>query len=146
MGIGFLIRLPMGRRLATLSVGTISIWPPVMYFSTGHSHGRMRLPSAIAAKAYGQRRLTLLLARRIAHLETGGREYLRTFAAVEAKYESIDEWRCVSLPEVLHPNSENLVESVSVAGETVEQANKNSKLGWRGQGESSDPGSERYRA
>jgi D-apiose dehydrogenase len=31
--------------------------------------------------------------------ETGGREYLRTFAAVEAAYQSIAERRCVSLSE-----------------------------------------------
>jgi hypothetical protein len=84
----------------------------------------------------------------MARLETGGREYLRTFAAVEAAYESIDERRCVSLAEVLHPNGKISDESVSIAAadEMVDQGNKNSKLSWRGQGESSDPGSERYRA
>lgn len=35
-------------------------------------------------------------------LETGGREYLRTFAAVEAAYESIAERRCITLSEILH--------------------------------------------
>ena len=37
--------------------------------------------------------------------ETGGREYLRTFAAVEAAYRSAAEKRCVSLDEILRPGA-----------------------------------------
>jgi predicted dehydrogenase len=35
--------------------------------------------------------------------ETGGRSYLRTFAAVEAAYRSVAERRCVSLSEIIEP-------------------------------------------
>jgi len=35
--------------------------------------------------------------------ESGGRQYLRTFAAVEAAYRSVSERRCVSLSEILPP-------------------------------------------
>ena len=35
--------------------------------------------------------------------ETGGRQYLRTFAAVEAAYRSAAEKRCISLDEILPP-------------------------------------------
>jgi predicted dehydrogenase len=35
--------------------------------------------------------------------ESGGRQYLRTFAAVEAAYRSVGERRCVSLREILEP-------------------------------------------
>lgn len=52
--------------------------------------------------------------------ETRGREYLRTFAAVEAGYDSIDERRCVSVAEVLHPKSGILDESASISGRTDE--------------------------
>lgn len=36
--------------------------------------------------------------------ESGGRQYLRTFAAVEAAYRSAAERRCVSLAEILRPD------------------------------------------
>jgi len=35
--------------------------------------------------------------------ESGGREYLRTFAAVEAAYRSISEQRSVAVAEILQP-------------------------------------------
>jgi predicted dehydrogenase len=40
-----------------------------------------------------------------APFETGGREYLRTFAAVEAAYQSIAGRRCVSLAEIVHSSA-----------------------------------------
>lgn len=39
--------------------------------------------------------------------ETGGRSYLRTFAAVEAAYRSIAERRCVALSEILDSGGES---------------------------------------
>jgi predicted dehydrogenase len=36
--------------------------------------------------------------------ESGGREYLKTFAAVEAAYQSMSEGRCVKLHEILQPS------------------------------------------
>jgi predicted dehydrogenase len=35
--------------------------------------------------------------------ESGGREYLRTFAAVEAAYKSVSEGRSISVAEILEP-------------------------------------------